>query len=384
MLTLSSYVLYKNNSYNSILSSYNLYTRGITLSGRTIYIAISLMLLASFYARAVIVTATSAGNSSSGAQNLFIGYYGSDGGCAGEPYARVFMTGNGTIIVLSKIDECNCGCDSLAWIGLSALDEGDYNISVTYVLVEYRGSYRKFTHPYLVIVDADDLYSTGGVGAAPLKHPTLALVAARRIWSGEDVDADVRKPTVKGNEVHKAIIFPLNPRELVGKKITLGACIHAEKVDENNYKITLMEAWVKIGSEMIKYRGNGSWPSVTLPHPWVAFYARTGYLAESYVVRLLHYSVKAIKIFPETASTTITITTTTTITRTFYKTLTSIRTITKEVPLGIATVTVTETLREIYTAKTSEVSLSKQDIYAAAAIVAAAVLTAAIIVKRKP
>jgi len=90
---------------------------------------------------------------------VYIGYYGSDGYCQSPKYAQVSVEEGSIVIRLSKTDECNCGCDALAWLGLSELKEGTYKVEVTYVLLKHDGPYFKLMLPLLVIINSNILRS---------------------------------------------------------------------------------------------------------------------------------------------------------------------------------------------------------------------------------
>ncbi|NOZ88542.1 MAG: hypothetical protein GXO15_01305 [Crenarchaeota archaeon] len=110
------------------------------------------------------------------AWGLTVGYYGSDGGCSGPPYARVFAAPDAlATVLLSKTDGCYCGCDSLAWLGLAELDKGLYLVFVEYTLAEHRGSPGKLKVPSVAVVEEWALWSTGYTGAARYRGPIIAV-----------------------------------------------------------------------------------------------------------------------------------------------------------------------------------------------------------------
>ncbi len=208
--------------------------------------------------------------------NVLIGYYGSDGGCKGKPYAIINV--NKTIrITLSKADSCfNCGCDSLAWLGLSPLDEGKYVAVVTFKVNKFDGVSCKLTLPFLGVVEEDALYSTGYTGSKPSRLG-IQVVPARRIWNCIYLDKDVDEPKLKDDMGGHLVIFPLSPCSLLNKNVTVGMYLDVRKTLLGYYKVSLLKAWVYAGGKLLVYEPQGL--SEYFTKPWVSFHIRTGLVA---------------------------------------------------------------------------------------------------------
>jgi len=228
--------------------------------------------------------------------NVLVGYYGSDGGCEGKPYATINVSKT-ISITLSKADGCfNCGCDSLAWLGLSALSEGKYVAVVTFKVIKFEGVCCKLAFPFLGVVEESALYSTGYAGARPSRLG-IQVTPAKRIWDCVYLDEDVERPELKVDMGGQLVIFPLSPCDLMNKNVTVGLYIDVRKTLLGYYKVSLLKAWVYADGKILIY--NSTDVSEYFAKPWISFHVRTGLVAlargsvpvYNYTVNILNITV---------------------------------------------------------------------------------------------
>ncbi len=208
--------------------------------------------------------------------NVLVGYYGTDGGCEGKPYASINVSKT-ISITLSKSDGCfNCGCDSLAWLGLSSLSEGKYVAVVTFKVNKFEGVCCKLAFPFLGVVEESALYSTGYAGARPSRLGIQAT-PAKRMWDCVYLDKDVKRPELKVDMGGQLVIFPLSPCSLMNKNVTVGLYIDVRRTLLGYYKVSLLKAWVYTNGKILIYNSTGV--SEYFAKPWISFHVRTGLVA---------------------------------------------------------------------------------------------------------
>lgn len=205
------------------------------------------------------------------------GYCGTDGLCTGPKYVNVTYFKNGTIILsLAHPDYCECGCDTLAQIGLTNLTNGTWNITLSskVLKIEQDENCKFLTGISVRILSYGDLFRTGFAGYNTYVGNGI-IISPPGCWDCKCFNRFSIALFENGIVTHSFEVNTsktLTPDMMLGKVITYNIEL---KVRGNLVKIMKFRACIEgIGCYSAS---NITLPPINISKPWLVIYARIGY-----------------------------------------------------------------------------------------------------------